>query len=181
VAAPETSCLHVLDIREKQAICQAASVRTSLHTTTAEVSSLGIKSTPLGGKMRSRINAVVILAVALVAFTAESSAKGVQTSRHQLPTAGLTDGGGPMCIRDTGCGYKYAVFVSREHLPAVLLSDGPGPMCFPSTGCGYKDGGSGSGTDFPAEILLADGPGPMCFPSTGCGYRNDQANMLLPN
>jgi hypothetical protein len=131
--------------------------------------------------MRSRINAVVILAVALVAFTAVSSAKGVQSSRHQLPTAGLTDGGGPMCIPDTGCGYKYAVFVSREHLPAVLLSDGPGPMCFPSTGCGYKDGGSGSGTDFPAKILLADGPGPMCFPSTGCGYRNDEANMLSPN
>ena len=57
--------------------------------------------------MRSRINAVVILAAAFIAFTAMSNAKGVQTSRDQLPTAVLAAGPGPMCIPDTPCVYNF--------------------------------------------------------------------------
>jgi len=114
--------------------------------------------------MRSRINAVVILAVALVALTAVSSAKGVQTSRHQLPTAGLMDGPGPMCIADRPCG-----LVDKTGVRAILLTDGGGPMCFPGIGCGYRDRTLPNANFFPADILLADGGGPMCFPGIGCG------------
>jgi hypothetical protein len=173
VAAPETSCLHVLDIREKQAICQAASVRTSLHTTTAEVSSLGIKSTPLGGKMRSRINAVVMLAASFIVFIAVGSAKSVQTSGHQFPTAVLMDDPGPMCPPDSGCGPKYGVPASREHLPAVWLAAGPGPMCIPDAPCVYNFGILASRARFRPGVLMADGTGPMCIPHTACGYNHD--------
>jgi hypothetical protein len=127
-------------------------------------SSLRIKSNPLGGKMRSRINAVVILAVALVALTAVSSAKGVQRNRHQLPTAGLMDGPGPMCISDRPCG-----LVDKTGVRPILLTDGGGPMCFPGIGCGYIDRTLPNANFFPADILLADGGGPMCFPGIGCG------------
>jgi hypothetical protein len=120
------------------------------------------------------------LAAAFIAFTVVSSAKGVQTSRHQLPTAVLMDGPGPMCPPDSGCAPKYAEFASGEHLPAVLLADGTGPMCFPDTGCGHRFGMVAS-RDHLSAVLLADGTGPMCFPSTGCGYRNDDANMLWPS
>jgi hypothetical protein len=128
--------------------------------------------------MRSRINAMVILVAIFIAFTALSNAKGVQTSGHQLPTAVLAAGPGPMCFLDTGCGYRFSLQTGagKEYSPAaILLADGPGPMCFPHSGCGLKDK-----TGFRA-ILLADGPGPMCFPSTGCGYRSDEVNMSWPS
>jgi hypothetical protein len=124
------------------------------------------------------------LAAAFIAFTVVSSAKGVQTSRHQLPTAVLMDGPGPMCPPDSGCAPKYAEFASGEHFTAaVLLGAGPGPMCLPDTGCGYRFSvQTGAGKEyFPAAVLLADGPGPMCFPGVGCGYRNDETNMLWPS
>lgn len=153
--------------------------------------------------MRSRINAVVILAAAFIAFTAVSSAKGVQTSRHQLPTTVLTDGTGPMCPPTSGCGVA-----DKTGIRASLLAAGPGPMCFPDIGCGYKEGVTANEPSKPAPllladgtgpmcfphsgcgmvdkmgvrpILLADGTGPMCFPDTGCGYRNDEAKMLWPS
>jgi hypothetical protein len=90
--------------------------------------------------MRSRINAVVILAASFIVLIAVGSAKSVQTSRHQLPTSVLTDGGGPMCFPGIGCGYRDGVSASGRDFPAeILLADGPGPMCFPSTGCGYRN------------------------------------------
>jgi hypothetical protein len=164
--------LHVLDIKKKQAICQAISTRTRLPAGQHRKFDLRIKSTPLEGKMRSRINAVVIFAAAFIAFTAVSSAKGVQTSRHHLPTTVLTASPGPMCFQDSGCGYTGGVSARGANFPEnILLADSPGPMCFPHSGCGYKDDVSASGRRFPARVLLADSPGPMCFPSTGCGYK----------
>jgi hypothetical protein len=122
--------------------------------------------------MRSRINAVVILAAAFIAFTAVSSAKGVQTSRHQLPTAVLTAGPGPLCSPDSGCGPRYGVSASRKHFPAhVLLTDGTGPLCPPDSGCGPRYGVSASREHFPAHVLLTDGTGPLCPPDSGCRPR----------
>ena len=120
--------------------------------------------------MRSRITVVVMLAASFIVFTAVSSAKGVQTGGHQLPTAVLTDGPGPMCPPDSGCEPKYAVFVSREHLPAVLLAAGPGPMCIPDTPCVYNFRVLASREYFRPGILLAAGPGPMCIPGSPCVY-----------
>ena len=120
--------------------------------------------------MRSRINAVVMLAAAFIAFTAVSSAKGVQTSRHQLPTAVLMDGPGPMCPPTSGCGNENATAAKDTQVRGeILLVDGGGPMCFPSTGCGYRGLDFLSEQSFQPAVLLADGGGPMCFPSTGCG------------
>jgi hypothetical protein len=114
--------------------------------------------------MRSRINSVVVLAASFIAFTVVSSAKGVQTSGHQSPTAVLTDGTGPMCIPDRPCG-----LVDKTGVRPILLSDGGGPMCFPGIGCGYRDRTLPNANFFPADILRADGGGPMCFPGIGCG------------
>jgi hypothetical protein len=123
--------------------------------------------------MRSRINAVVFLAAAFIAFTAVSSAKGVQISGHPFPTAVLTDGGGPMCFPSIGCGYKDGVSASGTDLPAeILLATGPGPMCFPDTGCGYREGVTANEPGNPDPLLLADGTGPMCPPHTGCGHEH---------
>lgn len=128
--------------------------------------------------MRSRINAVVILAASFIVSITLGSAKSVQTSGHQSPTTVLTDGTGPMCFPDSGCGA-----IAKTDLRGILLAAGPGPMCFPDTGCGYRFSvQTGAGKEyFPAAVLLADGPGPMCFPGVGCGYRNDEAKMLWPS
>lgn len=128
--------------------------------------------------MRSRINAVVMLAASLIVFIAVGSAKSVQTSGHQSPATVLVDGGGPMCFPDSGCGVT-----NQTGFRPSLLADGPGPMCFPDTGCGYRlSVQTGTGKEYSsAVVLLADGPGPMCFPSTGCGYRNGEDNVLWPS
>jgi hypothetical protein len=125
--------------------------------------------------MRSRINAVVILAVALVALTAVSSAKGVQTSRHQLPTAGLMDGPGPMCPPTTGCGNENATAAKATQVRReILLVDGPGPMCPPHTGCGHNQ--SVTAVRTLTAVLSTDGGGSMRFPSTGAGLREAGTN-----
>lgn len=101
--------------------------------------------------MKSKVSAVIVLAVIFVAFTLMSGGKSAQENVPQC--RGLARG---------------------KHAPAtILLADGTGPMCFPSTGCGYRDLGLGSEERIPPTTLLADGSGPMCFPSTGCGYKND--------
>jgi hypothetical protein len=160
--------------------------------------------------MRSRINAVLMLAASCIVFIAVGSAKSVQTSGHQSPALVLTDGGGPMCIPDSGCGvvgktdvqpilqaagpgpmcipdagcgYREGVTANESSNPDPQLADGTGPMCFPDIGCGHRlSVQTGAGKEyFPAAVLLADGTGPMCFPDVGCGYRNDKANMLWPS
>ena len=118
--------------------------------------------------MRSRINAVLMLAAGYIVFIAVGSAISVQTSGHQLPTVVLTDGGGPMCIPDAACVYDFGVLGSRARFrPGVLMADGTGPMCIPHTACGYKHD-MVKGQDIPAAILLTDGTGPMCIPGTAC-------------
>jgi hypothetical protein len=48
----------------------------------------------------------------------------------------LADGGGPMCIPHTACGYTHGVLGSDLHFTGgVLLTDGGGPMCIPGTAC----------------------------------------------
>jgi hypothetical protein len=118
--------------------------------------------------MRSRINAVVILAAAFIAFTGVSSAKGFQSNRHQLPTAVLTAGPGPMCFPDSGCGYTNDAVGEGTHFSAaVLLTDGGGPMCPIDSGCGPKYSVFTGREHLPA-VLLAAGSGPMCPPDSGC-------------
>jgi hypothetical protein len=118
--------------------------------------------------MRSRINAVVMLAASFIVFATVSSANGVQTSGRQFPTAVLMDGPGPMCIPDAPCVYDSGILASRARFrPGVLMADGTGPMCIPHTACGYKHDVV-KGRDLPAAILLTDGTGPMCIPGTAC-------------
>ena len=115
--------------------------------------------------MRSRINVVVILAAAFIAFTAVSSAKGIQTGGHQLPTAVLTAGPGPMCIPDSPCG-----LAEKTSFRPILLGAGPGPMCIPDTPCVYNFRVLASREYFRPGVLLAAGPGPMCIPGSPCVY-----------
>ena len=116
--------------------------------------------------MKSKINAIVLLAVGLMAFSASSSPKRISLTQQQVRSVIFKDGPGPMCFPHSDCG-----FINSN----TLFTDGTGPMCFPRTGCGYRDGNieSKGVADLPAQVLLADGTGPMCFPSTGCGYVSD--------
>jgi hypothetical protein len=123
--------------------------------------------------MRSRMNAVLMLAASFTLFIAGGSAKSVQTSDHQFPTAVVTDGTGPMCPPTSGCGPKYAVFASRERLTAAILpAAGPGPMCIPDTPCVYNFGVLAGRARFRAGVLMAAGPGPMCIPGAPCVYNS---------
>jgi hypothetical protein len=89
--------------------------------------------------MRSRMNAVLMLAASFTLFIAGGSAKSVQTSGYQSPTAVLTDGTGPMCIPDAPCVYDFGVLASRARFrPGVLMAAGPGPMCIPGAPCAYN-------------------------------------------
>jgi hypothetical protein len=91
----------------------------------------------LGGKMKTKVNALIMLAVIFVAFTVVSSVKSHENA-PQYSTAVLTDGGGPMCFPHTGCGYKNGVVPEGSRFSAeVLLAGGPGPMCPPDSGCGH--------------------------------------------
>ena len=124
--------------------------------------------------MRSRINAVVMLAASFIVFATVSSANGVQTSGRQFPTAVLMDGPGPMCFPSTGCGYRDGVSASGTDFPAeILLAAGPGPMCIPDAPCVYDFGILASRARFRPGVLVADGTGPMCIPHTACGYKHD--------
>jgi hypothetical protein len=116
---------------------------------------------------------VLMLAASFIVFIAVGNAKSVQTSGHQLPTVVLTDGGGPMCIPDSLCGWA-----DKTSFRSILLADGPGPMCPPTSGCGNGNITAEKGTQVHAEILLADGPGPMCPPRTGCRYTQERQEFL---
>ena len=94
--------------------------------------------------MKSKINTLILLAVAFLTFSVGNSGAAPQ----QYSTALLKDGPGPM-----------------------LLSDGGGPMCIPDTPCGHKFDVAPDESRFSAEILLTDGAGPMCIPGTACTSR----------
>jgi hypothetical protein len=129
--------------------------------------------------MKSKVNALIVLAVIFVTFSVLSSVKAAQKSVQRYSTAVLKDGGGPLCIPHTPCGYSDRGLAREKHAPAtILLADGTGPMCPPRTGCGYRDLGLGSEERISPTILLADGTGPMCPPTTGCGYKK---RTLLSN
>jgi hypothetical protein len=152
-------------------ICQVVCISPGRLRMNAAV--YGFLTHHLGGKMKSKIDTLIAVAVIFVAFSVSSSAKGVQTISQRFPILVQGDRLGPMCFPSAGCAYKNSLAVIQMHrVPVVLLTDGGGPMCIPHTVCGYKIGVVPEGSRFPAAVLLTDGPGPMCFPSTGCGYRD---------
>jgi hypothetical protein len=134
--------------------------------------------------MKSKVSAVIVLAVIFVALSVMSSVKFIHENAPRYSTVLLTDGGEQMCIPLTACGYKFAVVPDGSRFSATvllkdggarttkLLVDGPGPMCPPTAGCGSADLGLAREEHIPPIILLADGTGPMCPPRTGCGYRD---------
>ena len=127
-----------------------------------------------GGKMKSKINALVLLAVGLVVFSASSSAKGISSTQQQFRGPIFNDGPGTTCFPHSGCGSgNIAPKVDAEFHARVLLADGPGPMCPPTSGCGNGNIVLRIDTESRTRVLLADGPGPMCPPHSGCGYAYD--------
>jgi hypothetical protein len=139
--------------------------------------------TPLEEEMKSKVSAVIVLAVIFVALSVMSSVKFIHENAPRYSTVLLTDGGEQMCIPLTACGYKFAVVPDGSRFSATvllkdggarttkLLVDGPGPMCPPTAGCGSADLGLAREEHIPPIILLADGTGPMCPPTTGCGLQ----------
>jgi hypothetical protein len=117
--------------------------------------------------MRSRMNAVLMLAASFTLFIAGGSAKSVQTSGYQSPTAVLTDGTGLMCIPDSPCGRA-----DKTSFRSSLLAAGPGPMCIPDAPCVYDFGVLASRARFRPGVLMAAGPGPMCIPGAPCAYNS---------
>jgi hypothetical protein len=104
--------------------------------------------------MRSRINVVVMLAASFIVFIAVGSAKSVQTSDHQFPTAVLTDGSGPMCIPDSPC-----ELAEKTSFRPILVADGPGPMCIPGSACIYSNGLEHNEINDAQSILVPGGSG----------------------
>lgn len=126
--------------------------------------------------MKSKINTLILLAVAFLTFSVGNSGAVPQQYSTALLKDGagpmlLSGGGGPMCIPGTPC---------TEHTAAtILLAGGPGPMCLPDSGCGSANMVQRADMESRTQVLLAGGPGPMCPPDSGCAYDVSTKNSAV--